>query len=90
MIVSDCFAAMEKAAYSVLIAQKASVVETSVSIRHAEGQTWSRGVRQVVVNEVQVVRSEVDVAERRICRHSEASRTRASQAGVQCRRNGQC
>ena len=87
--VSDHIAATSNKTYSVLVTQEASVVEASVSIRHAEGQTWSRSVRQVVVNEVQVIRSEVDVAEWRICRHSEASRTRASQAGVQRRCNGQ-
>ena len=87
--VSDQTAGTSDTTYSILVAQEASVVKPSVSIRHAEGQTWSRSVRQVVVNEVQVIRSEVGVAERRICRHREASRTRASQAGVQRRCNGQ-
>lgn len=87
--VSDQTAGTSDTTYSILVAQEASVVKPSVSIRHAEGQTWSGSVRQVVVNKVQVIRSEVDVAEGRVCWHSETSRARASQAGVQRRRNGQ-
>lgn len=78
------------ATYSVLVAQEAGVVESTISVRHAKGQTWSGSVRQVVIDEVQVVRPEIDIAERCICWHSEASRTRASQARVQrgCNRQG--
>lgn len=88
--VSDQTAGTSDTTYSILVAQEASVVKPSVSIRHAEGQTWSGSVRQIIVDEVQVVSSEVDVAERCICWNSEASRTRASQAGVQRRCNRQC
>jgi hypothetical protein len=69
--------------YSVLVAQKAGIVESTIGVRHAESQTRSGSVRQVVVDEVQVVRPEIDVAERCIRWNSESSRTRTSQAGVQ-------
>lgn len=85
MAISSWYAATEKVTYSVLVAQEPGVVESTVSVRHAKGQTWPGSVREVVVDEVQVVRSEVDVAEWCICWNSEASRTRASQAGVQRR-----
>jgi len=77
------------ATYSVLITQEASIVESTISVRHAEGQTRSGSVRQVVVDKIQVVRPEVNVAKRRICWYSEASGTRTSQAGVQRRCNRQ-
>ena len=75
--------------YSILVAQEASVVESTVGVRHAECKTRSSSIRQVVVDEVQVVRSEIDIAERRICWNREARGTRASQARVQRRRNRQ-
>jgi hypothetical protein len=76
-----------QAAYCILITKEAAVIEPSIRVSHAHGQGRPTAVRGKINDEIEVVCSEVNIAERGIWQDAEASRSAPCQRGIEIWRN---
>lgn len=84
MIVLGCLGRYnDSGSYRVLIGIKAAVVESGVCVAHGYSEGGSCRVGLEVVDEVQVVRSEIRVAKRCVCGNWISVWTAASRASIE-------
>jgi len=79
----------EDGAYCVLVRVEAAVVESCVGVAHGDGEGGPRGVGLEVVDQIEVVGSEIRVSKRRVCWHWVSVGAAAGRAGVEGGSNGQ-
>ena len=75
-------------AYSVLIAVKSSIIESTIRITDAERQRWIIRIGGKIIDEIQIVGPEIYASEWCSCWHSKTGSTATRQRGVEVR--GDC
>ena len=76
-------------AYRVLIAEEAVAIEACIYISHTQSKARSVRIWRKPVDEVEIVRSKLGIAERGVWRYRKPSWTATGQVGVEIGRNGQ-
>ena len=76
-------------AYSVLVAVKSSIIESTIRITDAERQRWIIRIGGKIIDEIQIVGPEIYTSEWCSCWYSKTGGTAASQRSVEVWGDGQ-
>lgn len=75
--------------YRILIREELTRIESSIRIAYTQRQTRPGRIREIVIDDVEIIRSKVLVPERRVGGHRGTCWSRARQARIQSRCDGQ-